>query len=438
MIMMMSLAAGTNVGAPRIEVENAWQLRVLPGVVSAGRARIKIPAPVTLLVSPAESVEVKDERYDELADYNPTAGGWMKGTRLHGLITVETTAAGLLDPNSVVLKPGPGDAVPFRPGADYALEGQWATVGRLPNGAIEPHKPIWADYRYGLNRIDTITVDRKGHVFLVRGTPHNATPHPPDTRIGEVAIANIWVPGRLAALSADNIYPILEPSYPEPKRRGNPPAADLLPKTWAKLHSGKAVNVLAWGDSVTAGGQASDVAHQYQSRFVTLLQQKFPASPIHLTTLGWGGRATESFLKEPPGAPYNFQEKVLDPHPDLIVMEFVNDAYLTPAQVEERYSMLLHRFQEIGAEWVILTPHYVRPDWMGAANDRVESDPRPYVAGVRAFAAKHHVALADASLRWGHLVKEGIPYTTLLCNSINHPDDRGHEMFARSLMELFQ
>src|SRR6185436_18314399 len=115
--------------------------------------------------------------------------------------------------------------------------------------------------------------------------------------------------------------------------------------------------------------------------------------------------------------------------------EFVNDAYMTPEVVETKYSALLKRFQEIGAEWIILTPHFVRPDWMGAATVRVETDPRPYVAGVRQFTAKHNVALADASLRWGHLLKEGIPYTTLLSNSINHPDDRGHELFAQALIE---
>ena len=66
------------------------------------------------------------------------------------------------------------------------------------------------------------------------------------------------------------------------------------------------------------------------------------------------------------------------------------------------------------------------------------ADPRPYVAGVRQFTGKHRIALADASLRWGHLWKEGIPYITLLSNSINHPDDRGHELFAQALIELFR
>jgi len=74
---------------------------------------------------------------------------------------------------------------------------------------------------------------------------------------------------------------------------------------------------------------------------------------------------------------------------------------------------------------------------MGKTSARIEEDPRPYVAGVRAFAKKHDVALADASLRYCHLVKEGVPFITLMVNSLNHPDDRGHEMFALSLMELF-
>jgi len=121
-----------------------------------------------------------------------------------------------------------------------------------------------------------------------------------------------------------------------------------------------------------------------------------------------------------------------------VVSEFVNDAYLDQAGVDSLYGKVLADFQAIGAEWIIQTPHYVRPDWMGLASERdCDDDPRPYVAAIRNFAASHDVALADASLRWGHLWREGIPYTTLLLNSINHPDERGMALFADALMELF-
>ena len=132
---------------------------------------------------------------------------------------------------------------------------------------------------------------------------------------------------------------------------------------------------------------------------------------------------TSSYLSEPPGSAHNYREKVLDSKPDLIISEFVNDSAMKPAQVETRYTKLLADFQAMGAEWIILTPHYVRPDWMGLTSERdIDDDPRPYVAGLREFTAKHGVALADASFRYGRLWRQGIPYNTLMVNAINHPD----------------
>ena len=425
--------------APAVDVAGAWQVRVSPGAVTVGATRVRIAAPVTLVVTPAETVVVKDERYSALPPFNENAAPWAKGAKLRGLAMFETTAADMLVPDSVVLKSAPGDAAPpLRQGTDYAVEPRWATVGRLAGGGLGPEQPVWADYQFGRGRIDSIVVDRKGQVTLLQGVPHNATPLPPSPAPGTAVIANVWVPGRLTSVTGDNLYPILEPRFPVPARKGAlPPAARLLPRTWARLRDGRPLHILAWGDSVTAGGEVSDPARRYQDRFVALLGKRFPRASIRLTTVAWPGRNSDHFIREPPGSAYHFEEKVLQARPDLIVMEFVNDAYLTPEQVEERYSALLARFQGIGAEWVILTPHFVRPDWMGAPSVRVEQDPRPYVAGLRRFAAAHDVALADASLRWGHLLKEGVPYVTLLSNSINHPDDRGHELFARSLMELF-
>lgn len=422
--------------APRIEVVGAWQIRIPPGEVKVGRRHARIAQETLLNVAPATLLTVKDEKYESLPLFAAQAAPWAKGTVLRQLATFETTAADMLVPESLVLKSGPGNASRYKAGKDYEVETRWATIGRLPEG-IPQNQPVWADYDCGWGRIDSIEVNSQGVVSLHQGTPHNATPLPPAPSGKNLVIANLWIPGRLPRLTEENLYPILEPFYPEPKRN-EPTAATLLPKTWKKLRSGEPLHILAWGDSVTAGGQASDAAHQYQQRFVTLLKARFPKAVLQLTTAGWGGRNSDSFLKEPPGAEFNFERAVIEKRPDLIVMEFVNDAYMTPEVVEEKYRYLHRCFQEIGAEWIILTPHFVRPDWMGASSVRVEADPRPYVAGVRQFTSKHRVALADASLRWGHLWKEGIPYITLLSNSINHPDDRGHELFALSLLELFR
>jgi hypothetical protein len=67
-----------------------------------------------------------------------------------------------------------------------------------------------------------------------------------------------------------------------------------------------------------------------------------------------------------------------------------------------------------------------------------EAERRPYVLALRDFAGKRQVALADAAARWEHLSKEGLPYLTLLHNTINHPDDRGHRLFAEELWKCFR
>ena len=66
-----------------------------------------------------------------------------------------------------------------------------------------------------------------------------------------------------------------------------------------------------------------------------------------------------------------------------------------------------------------------------------DRDERPYVLALRDFARDHGLALADAAARWEHLAQEGIPYVTLLHNGINHPDDRGHLLFAEELLRCF-
>ncbi|MEI6421042.1 MAG: SGNH/GDSL hydrolase family protein [Lentisphaerota bacterium] len=237
----------------------------------------------------------------------------------------------------------------------------------------------------------------------------------------------------------DNLYPILEADYPEPPKESPSLAERLLLKTMKRLRDGGRLKILAWGDSVTDGGFLSDIdKERWQSQFTARLRKRFPKASIELVTEAWGGRNTTIYLAEPTGSTHNYKEKVLDAEPDLVVMEFVNDAGLHGEQLDLQYGKLLEDIKNIGAEWIILTPHYVRPDWMGLVSQReIDEDPRLYVKSVRKFAAEKQVPLADSSLRYGRLWRQGIPYNTLMKNNINHPDARGMKIFADSLMELF-
>jgi len=437
---LIALLPGLAGAAPLpLGIVGDFTVKVGPGTVEVDGKPVTLAQPATLGLDPAVLIEVHDERYDTLPVFNPQGAPWAKGAALRGVATQETTAAGLLVPDSVVVKAAPGNTPPLAVDRDYGLDPAWGTFGRLEGGAIADGQAVYVDYRYGLSRLDSVVLDGAGHARILRGTPHVCVPRPPEVPPGQLRVANIWLPGRLERLTEANLFPIEATSYPEPAPEKPSVAERLVPKAMAKLRSGEKVTILAWGDSVTVGTFVPDWQTQrWQEQFVARLRERYPQANIELVTVAWGGRNVQSFLAEPPGSEYNYQEQILDRHPDLIVSEFVNDAYLDPAGVEDQYGKLLADFQGIGAEWIILTPHYVRPDWMGLTSERdCDADPRPYVRGLREFAPRHNVALADASLRWGHLWREGIPYTTLLLNAINHPDERGMKLFADALMALF-
>jgi lysophospholipase L1-like esterase len=394
----------------------------------------------TIQVEPPNLVNVTAERYSSVPLFNPKAAGWVKGIQLHSVQAQETTTPGLIEPDSFVLCSGTGaTATVFQRGKDYEIDLVWGTFGRRTNGAIQADQTVFASYRCAGLRLDAVVLTPDGKIVLRQGEPQAAAPLSPKPGPGERHLGNIWIPGRVAKLGPEHLFPILETAFPEPPKPAPTPAERLLPKTLKKLQSGERVRLLAWGDSVTAGTYVPDWEHnRWQEQFVARLHQRFPKADIVLITEAWGGRNTSSYLNEPPGSPHNYREKVLAAKPDLVVSEFVNDGGLNPQQVEERYGKLLADFQEIGAEWIFLTPHYVRPDWMGLTRERdIDDDPRPYVTGLRQFAGSHPVALADASRRYGRLWRQGIPYSTLMLNSINHPDARGMKIFADALIELF-
>lgn len=422
----VALAAGTAAAAARVEIAGDWRVRAESEGASA-----------TLTVEGPQRVEVAAEAIGKLPLYNPKAAQYARGYKLAAVRAQECSARFALDPDSLVLKGVDGRT--FVRGKDYETEPTWGCVGRLDGGAIGEATLVVARYAYGTMRLDSVVLTADRRIALRQGVAHLSLPVPPSLAAGETRLANVWVTPRLVKLDDDHLFPVLESVYPEPPKASPSVAERLFPKTYAKLASGGTVRILAWGDSVTVGTFVPDPdANRWQAQFVRRLRARFPKATIELETEAWGGRNTDSYRGEPPGSAHNYRKKVLDRKPDLIVSEFVNDAGFSEAAVFSRYGRIRDEFKAIGAEWVILTPHYVRPDWMGLTSEKnIDDDPRPYVKGLRAFAAQNGIALAEGSLRFGRLWRQGLPYTTLLMNNINHPNPYGMSLFADALMALF-
>lgn len=413
-----------------------------PAVVTvAGDWQIKVEADgatAVLTVDQTEAVLVAGEKHAALPVYNPKAAQYARGAKLAGMRAQECSVRYALDPESLVVRLVPEGGALVR-GKDYEAELTWGCVGRVEGGAVGAQTPVFVDYAYSPMRLDAVALTADKKIVLRKGVPHVANPVPPALAAGERRLANVWVTPRLPKLAEANLFPVLEERFPEPVKVSPSAAEKCVPKTMAKLKAGGKVLVLAWGDSVTNGGYLQEPGvNRWQEQFVRRLRERFPKAEIVLVTEAWGGRNTSSYFAEPPGSEHNYQEKVLNVKPDLIVSEFVNDAGLDASGVATRYGRIRDDFRAIGAEWIILTPHYVRPDWMGLSSEKgIDDDPRPYVKALRTFAAENGLALADASLRYGRLWRQGLPYSTLLTNNINHPDAFGHSLFTDALMALF-
>ncbi len=389
-------------------------------------------ASVRLRVAPAVSVDVKDERLPELEEW--VAGKGVRRTKPAGLADPVNVGRFVLDRSSVAMRALPEDGgVAYELGKDFEADREWGGLGRIHGGRIAAGQPVLVSYRFHQRRLDSVFLTASGEILLRPGQPRNGSPRPPEPQPGERRLANIWVPERLAQLGPQQLFPLLEEAYPEPARISPSPAERYFPNTLRRLQDGRPLRLLAWGDSVTGGYLGRD---QWQHQLVRRLQERFPQAKIELISVAWGGGNSRNFLTAPAGHPLNYAERVLAAKPDVVISEFLNDSPLDAAETEIRYGRIREDLRGIGAEWIILTPHpstFTNP----REEREVDDDPRPYVKMLRRFAPEQGVALADAASRYSRLWRQGLPWTTLMGNSANHPDERGMAIFVDSVLALF-
>jgi hypothetical protein len=124
---------------------------------------------------------------------------------------------------------------------------------------------------------------------------------------------------------------------------------------------------------------------------------------------------------------------VLESGADLVTIEFVNDCLFDGPAFERVYARIAELLTAAGVDVIAITPHRTCFG-VDTVEDLLRPDPRPYVAMLRDWAHQHGFGIADASGRWDQLAAAGLPFTTLLANGINHPDDRGHRIFVDELL----
>jgi hypothetical protein len=387
------------------------------------------------VVKPGEVVSVTGDTLT-LSPDKPVA--W-KGSPLPSLLTGNPengigriTEQGALLPKTLVVKFGDKTLVE---GTDYLLDPVWGTLGIAPGSFLTPKDTVTASYQYAKLRLDSVVKEANGSSKILTGISDITTPHAPATSPDETRVSNIYVPYNSDGRDVQ-VYPILE----SPAQAVTASTSGRIPQTMAKLRAGKNVKIVCWGDSLTAGGDASRPAKRYPAVFEQMLRAKFPLASIEVKAVAAGGSTSREWLypeKFHYGGPLSW-DMVAREKPDLVTVEFANDNYIdAPQTIPAIYDDILNRIHALGAEVVFVTPSYFDFDYMKFKSFQ-DPDRRPHDLFLYNLTEQRHLGLADAAARWGHLWKEGVPYTTYLVNSVNHPDDRGHEFFAEELMKNFE
>ncbi len=200
-----------------------------------------------------------------------------------------------------------------------------------------------------------------------------------------------------------------------------------LPNTRRKLQAGETVRIVAFGDSITAGGDASAPDLIFWERWANALRAKYPRARIEAINGATGGDTTVQGLKRLPA-------KVLRQHPDLVLIGFgMNDhnreGFGVPLDTfATNLRTMVDRIRaETGAEVILFSAFPPNPKWHYGSHNMAA-----YAEATEGVAREEHCAFADVYHFWMSIA-ERKKSEDLLANNINHPNDFGHWIYFQAL-----
>lgn len=201
-----------------------------------------------------------------------------------------------------------------------------------------------------------------------------------------------------------------------------------LQGTFRKLASGLPLKIVAYGDSITAGGDASRPGLIFWQRWADSLRQA--GATVEAINGATGGDSTVQGLQRLPG-------KVLDVRPDLVLIGFGMNDHNRGGVALPQFKTNLHQIiQRIrsgsSAEIIIFSAFPPNPRWHFGQRRMAE-----YALATETVADETGVAFADVYNNWQSLASRK-KCEDLLGNNINHPNDFGHWIYYQVLASLFQ
>ncbi|MGG1555923.1 SGNH/GDSL hydrolase family protein [Paenibacillus ferrarius] len=203
----------------------------------------------------------------------------------------------------------------------------------------------------------------------------------------------------------------------------------------SKLRRGEESSIVVFGDSISAGGEASEEKFKYANRVHQFLIDEYPRSRIRLLNKSVGGETSKDGMNR-------LQRDVIALNPDLVIIGFgmndqnkYGDGVGVPlADFESNLRQMVEAVKELGnSDLVLVTPCLPNPTWWYASGLT-----GGYAEVIRRLGREYGVGVADVTAIWEQELAAGKSPGSLLLNNINHPNDYGHWLYFQAFVPLLK
>lgn len=194
-----------------------------------------------------------------------------------------------------------------------------------------------------------------------------------------------------------------------------------------KLEAGGPFLIATYGDSITAGGEASEPDLRFQARYGTYLQARFPNSKIEVKDVSISGYASQQGIDWFDDNRYMGQ---IDKADLVLVGWGMNDHNIGAAEPEKYKQNLITQVKMIrerkGAEVIIFSTFPPNDNWHYGTHRMAL-----FAKAAKEAAAEAKCAYINVYSTW-EMVLRRKDQSSLLGNNINHPNDFGHWMYEQA------
>jgi len=191
-----------------------------------------------------------------------------------------------------------------------------------------------------------------------------------------------------------------------------------------KLEAGIPVTIVSYGNSITAGGEASTTELRFQYRYVNYLKKKFPKANIKIEDVSIPGYSSTHGIAW-------WDSYIGKTSPDLVLVGWgMNDHNIggnTPEQFKINLVTLVGMIKERkNAEVILYSSFPPNDDWHYGSHSM-----ELYAEATKEAALESNCAYVAVYNTWKRVL-ERKDQSSLLGNNINHPNDFGHWLYEQS------